>query len=62
MYVRVGPFTADPTDSHVQARIAPQNPQAEALRRRIHQYRERQCGDSRPYLPAHPGCSGTQPA
>jgi len=24
MYVRVGPFTADPTDSHVQGRIAPQ--------------------------------------
>jgi hypothetical protein len=24
MYVRVGPFTADPTDSHVQARTAPQ--------------------------------------
>jgi len=24
MYVRVGPFTADPTDSYVQARTAPQ--------------------------------------
>ncbi len=24
MYVRAGPFTADPADSHVQARTAPQ--------------------------------------
>ena len=38
------------------------NPQAEAPRRRIHRYRERQHGDPQPYLPAHLGCSGTQPA
>jgi hypothetical protein len=63
MYVRAASSSsADPADSHVQARTAPPNPLAEAPRRQIHRYRERGARTTQPDPPVHPGTQGTQPA
>jgi hypothetical protein len=61
MYVRAGSRAANSTDSHVQARTAPQNRRQKHLQRQVSA-----AGKTTPRappagLPAYPACSGSQP-
>jgi hypothetical protein len=58
MYVRAGPFTADPTDSYVQARTAPQTRRQKHLGAGSTNTGERQCGDPQPEDGGVPGQQG----